>query len=253
MNGTAQYAIERAPAQVAALTVSGVRALASRGRMDLLCLEEAAEWLRKGMEMHNAAFSDPGWLAVVDTQSNAKNDPGRHAQFRLILEYLRMVTEGADPETTCAYLNMSEEDRETAYTLRNFWPDTSASLVRAMQKEREEEHANLLRHEERLKRAFLCFQTGYSLDPYNREINFILAEYYSVGLGITRDDEAALSHLRRSAALGHIAAQRALSYRYSANLRSGMGQDASTTWLPRAAERPAEVNWAGQHAHTSAF
>jgi TPR repeat protein len=83
----------------------------------------------------------------------------------------------------------------------------------------------MLRHEERLQRAFLCFRTGYRLDPYNREIHYVLAEYYSVGLGVARDEDAALNHLRKSATLGHRGAQRALGYRYSASLRNGPEQE----------------------------
>jgi TPR repeat protein len=230
-------AIELIPAQVAALTVSGVRRLAARGRMDLLRIEEAIEWLRKGMELHTAAFDDPGWMAVVEAQAHTRSQADRHAQFRTILEFLRLVAEGGDPEEAGNTLNMTAEDRETARTLRSFWPDTSASMVRAVQKERERERADLLRHEERLKRAFLCFQAGYRLDPYNREINYILAEYYSVGLGISRDEDVALLHLRRSAALGHGGAQRALGYRYSASLRGGPEMSASS-WFPRSADGP---------------
>jgi TPR repeat protein len=229
-------AIELIPAQGAALSVSAVRRLAARGRMDLLCSEEANEWLRKGMELHAAAFDDPGWMAVVDAQAHSRSQADRHAQFRTILEYLRLVAEGADPDDAGHSLNMTGEDCEMARTLRSFWPDTAASLVRAVQKERERERADLLRHEERLRRAFHCFQAGYRLDPYNREINYILAEYYSVGLGVARDEDVALLHLRRSAASGHSGALRALGYRYSASLRGAPPPDA--TWFPQSAAAP---------------
>jgi TPR repeat protein len=228
-------AIELIQAPGAALSVSAVSRLAARGRMDLLCSEEANEWLHKGMEMHTAAFEDPGWIAVVEAQAHSRSQADRHVQFRTIIEFLRLVAEGADPDAASETLKLSGEDREMARTLRSFWPDTSASLVRAVQKEREGERAGLLRHEERLRRAFHCFQAGYRLDPYNREINYILAEYYSVGLGVARDEDLALLHLRRSAASGHSGALRALGYRYSAGLRGAPPPDA--TWFPRPAHR----------------
>ena len=213
-------AMAHIPSRVSSLAVAGVKRLAERGSMDILCLDQAHDWLKRGMALHSAAFEDPGWKSVVESQNLAQLKNDRNAQFRVVVEFLRLTEEGADPDTTCAYLNLSDEQRETATTLRSFWPDTSASLVRAAQKRREEEEVARTRHEDRLKRAFLCFQTGYSLDPYNREINFILAEYYSVGLGVDRDEEMGLVYLRRSAALGHTGAQRKLSYRYSAALRN---------------------------------
>jgi len=230
MNET-DCAIQLVPFQGATMTVSRVRVLAERGRSDMLCLEEAHGWLKRGMALHTAAFEDSGWKAIVDTQNQLRNK--HDAQFRVIVEFLRLVTEGADPETTSAYLNLNDEQRETANTLRSFWPDTSVSLVRAAKKQREEEETARHRHEDRLHRAFLCFQTGYSLDPYNREINFILAEYYSVGLGVDRNEETAMIYLRRSASLGHTGAQRQLSYRYSAAMRNSQEPD----WLPWSAER----------------
>jgi TPR repeat protein len=225
--------------------------MAARGRADLSCVEEAHEWLAKGKELHAAAFNDPGWLSMMEAKSRFHAGTDRHAQLRTILEFMRLVSEGADPETTSVFLDMSPEDREMASTMRSYWPDTSASLVRHAQKEREREQANLLRHEERLRRAFVCFQTGYSLDPYNRELNFILSEYYSMGLGVERDEAASLSHLRRAAALGHAGAQHALGYRYSTSMRSGRGQEAASTWLPRAPENTAGNHWAGHSAYSA--
>jgi TPR repeat protein len=224
------------PANVAALSAAGAKTLAMRGRKDLLRIEEAREWLRKGMELHSDAFDDPGWQAMVEAQAHSRSQADRHAQFRTILEYLRLVKEGGDAETAATSLDMTSEDRETADTLSSFWPDTAASMVRAVQQERERHRAELLRHEERLQQAFLCFRTGYRLDPYNREIHYVLAEYYSVGLGVAMNEDTALNHLRKSAALGHRGAQRALGYRYSASLRNGPEQEPSPGWFTASSE-----------------
>lgn len=231
MSPSAQYAIERAPAQVAALSVSGVRALAARGRADLMCIEEAYEWMAKGLELHAAAFNDPGWLSHMEAQTRFRAGTDRHAQFRTILEFLRLVNDGADPETTSLFLNMSGDDREMAFTMRAYWPDTSATLVRHAQKEREREHSDLLRHEERLRRAFVCFQNGYSLDPTNRDLNYVLSEYYSMGLGVERDETASLHHLRRAASLGHTGAQRALGNHYTTGIHKDRKTQTDAAWF----------------------
>jgi hypothetical protein len=226
------YAIERAPSQVAALTVTRVSRLAERGRMEMMCLEEAGSWLRRGQALHRLAFEDPGWKAVEETRGRVQQKIDQKARFRVVIEFLRMLADGAEPETTAAFLGLDQQDQETAATLRNQWPDTAASMIRALEREKETERLDMERHEERLKRAFLCFQTGYSLDPYNRELNFILAEYYSDGLGTDRDEERSLFFLRRSAELGHTGAQRVLTHRYTSAHNT---PERELGWFPRPA------------------
>jgi len=213
-----------------ALASCGLQALALRGHKDLLRMEEAREWYRKGMELHNTAFEDPGWKQLVEAQTRSQAD--RHAQFRVVIEFLRLVKEGVEPETAANDLEMSQDDRETAATLSNFWPDTAASMIRAVQQERERERAHRLRHEQRLRRAYLCFDAGCQLDSANSDIHFALSEYYSVGLGVERNEDRSLHHLRRSASLGHRGARRVLSYRFSAS----RAQEPAPTWFPHAAE-----------------
>ena len=54
------------PVRSTALTKVGAKSLAARGRYHLRDKEEAEEWLRKGLELQDAAPADPRWTGPID-------------------------------------------------------------------------------------------------------------------------------------------------------------------------------------------
>lgn len=221
------------------LSRSGTTALTARGCADLRKRDEAEEWLRKGLELQRNAFNDPGWLAAVDP----RGDSDRRFRERCLLasEYLERVRAGENSDLAAATLDMSPEDRELARTIDFFFPSCFPAVAEVWKKEREKQHPEIAKHEERMKEAFRCFQRGLDLDPNNLELINNLADCYSAGHGVEEDEEKELALLRKAAEMGDFRAQTALGYHYSGGLGGGPDGDLAVYWFRKAAEQGDEI------------
>jgi hypothetical protein len=83
-------------AQSSALTKAGAHSLAARGRDVLRRKGEAAEWLRKGLEMRDTAPEDPfGLRGPINPYATGPADSG--AQLLKAAEYVKQIEGGNIP------------------------------------------------------------------------------------------------------------------------------------------------------------
>lgn len=114
-------------AQSAALTTAGSNSLAARARAGLQIREGAEEWLRRGLELLEAASSDSPSRGPVNPYANAPTDLAAQLR-RTIPDYIKQVSTGTSPEVAAKNLRMSPEVQETAHVAHFFMPDTIANI-----------------------------------------------------------------------------------------------------------------------------
>ena len=78
------------PAQPTALSKAGAKSLAVRGRDLLRKKEEAAEWLRRGMELQEAAPADP-FGPTAPLSPYAASTVNAKAQLQTAVEYIQQI------------------------------------------------------------------------------------------------------------------------------------------------------------------
>jgi len=180
------------PAPSTTLVKTGVNSLAARGH-DLLHKQgEAAEWLRKGLELQKAA---PESLAP---------------ELQTTLEYTKQILDGNSAELAAKNLGMTPEEQEFAHTANLFLGDTL----------KECSHLEATR-ENQLREAFQCFKAGHELDPWNPELLYWLAESYWQGGGGLENREKALALYQRAAGMGCAEAQAEVASWYQAAAEQG--------------------------------
>jgi hypothetical protein len=116
------------PIETTALTKTGAKALVARGQTDLRIREDAEEWLRKGLELQEAAPPDPWW----------GRGPLNPYAIRLTLAeklettipaYIQQVLAGTLPDVAAKNLGMTPGDQEMAHVAHFFMPDTLERVV----------------------------------------------------------------------------------------------------------------------------
>lgn len=114
------------PAQSAAFAPVAAKSLVARGRTGLQMREEAEEWLRKGLELQQAAPDDPRRTAPVNPYARANLPlPNRFYSLRQIqaaAEYIEHPLAGDDPQAAAKSLGMTPEDQEMAHVAHFFMP-----------------------------------------------------------------------------------------------------------------------------------
>jgi serine/threonine protein kinase len=93
------------------------------------CKEKAAEeWLRKGLELQEAAPADPRGGGPINPYANPRTDLASQLQTT-IAEYLRLVLAGTPPEVAAKNLGMTPEDQEMAHVAHFFMPYVFATIA----------------------------------------------------------------------------------------------------------------------------
>jgi TPR repeat protein len=198
------------PAQSTALSKAGAKSLAARGRNELRIKEEAEEWLRKGLELQEAAPAD---LHKSKAPANPYADqPTGLRQLETAAAYIEQILAGTPPEMAAKNLSLTPEDQEMAHVAHFFLPDTLAKIARD---EKERKQLLLRKREEILREAFQCFELGYELDPSNPELLYQLADSCYQGDGVQKNLEMAVELYRRAARMGHARAQTAVGDAYA--------------------------------------
>jgi len=131
-------------AQPAALFKSGATALAARGRDLLRKKEEAAEWLRKGLELRDTAPADPRVTGPINPYAPGPQKTDLRVQLQTAVNYLTQVLAGSAPDAVAASLGMTRDDLEVAHVAHFFVPETLAAVMgnsAARIGERVEDHA----------------------------------------------------------------------------------------------------------------
>ena len=102
---------EKQSALVVALTKAGTHSLAVRGRDILRRKEEAAECLRKGLELRDTAPNDPfGLQGPINPYATRPEDSS--AQILKAAEYVEQIEAGTSPDIVAKNLRMMPEDEE---------------------------------------------------------------------------------------------------------------------------------------------
>lgn len=247
-------------ATTGAIIKGGTNSLAARFRADLRQRELAAEWLRKGLELYDAAWDDPEWTSVQEFPF-PEEEPGPEFETGGLLaklikgaEYVHAIQAGGEPNEVARQLEMSYEDQELAHIAYFFMPSTLAEFLDTRSTEESSAtlenlarrssvpmpaglksgmpsdamlermarlqrggsqaysenvrlHSIYQRHNERLKKAFRCFEEGLKLDPQHPELLFRIALAYELGDGVLPNLEQAIPAYKRAADLGHLQAQ----------------------------------------------
>jgi TPR repeat protein len=224
-----------APAQSAALSKAGAKALAARGRDLLGKKEEAVECLRRGLELRQAAPEDPFRLQGP-INPYAVRPPGSRAQLLVAAEYVKQIQAGTLPDIAAKNLRMTSEDQEMAHVAHFFFPAMLGEVARDEEQLKEQAAR---KRDELLKEAFRCFETGHELDPMDPELLYWLADSYHRGYGIQQDEERAIALYQQAANLGCAPAQAAVG---DAHAQCGFSclpknEQEAAKWYLAAAER----------------
>jgi len=218
--------------RASALTSAGPKSLVERGRDLLRNKEEAAEWLRKGLELRDAAPDDPRVRAPINPY--AVTSAKEETKLRIAIEYGRLIKLGDPAEVAAKKLHMTGEDQEYAKAVHFFMPD---ALTKFADDEERRIRELVRKREEMLREAFCCFENGLELDPIHPELLCRLGDSYYFGHGINRNEEKAADVYRRAAERGHAEAQCALGVLYSSGEGVELDEAVAAVWLRKAAEQ----------------
>jgi hypothetical protein len=116
------------PTQSAALARIGTNSLTARARTDLRIKEEAAEWLRKGLELQEAAPADPWSRGPINPYAIRRTLAEKLETT--IPAYIQQVLAGTPPDVAAKNLRMTPDDQEMAHVAHFFMPDTLDRVAR---------------------------------------------------------------------------------------------------------------------------
>jgi TPR repeat protein len=91
--------------------------------------EEAAEWLRKGLELRDAAPDDPRVTGPINPYAVQPTTPDLRAQLRTAVVYINQVVDGSNPETVAKSIGMTSDELEIAHVAYFFLPETFAEVM----------------------------------------------------------------------------------------------------------------------------
>jgi hypothetical protein len=117
------------PAQTAALSRAGVKSLAARGRDLLRQKEEAAKWLRKGLELRETTPDDPLVRGPINPYAIQQTIPDLCAQLQTAVRYINHVLAGSNPDQAAESLGMTRDDMEVAHVAYFFVPEVLAAVI----------------------------------------------------------------------------------------------------------------------------
>jgi serine/threonine protein kinase len=189
------------------------------------CKEKGAEeWLRKGLELQEAAPADPREGGPINPYANPRTDLACQLQTT-IPEYIKLVLAGTPPEVAAKNLEMTPEDQEMAHVAHFFFPNTLVTIEEQLRK-----------REEMLSEAFRCLERGIKLDPRHPLLQYNIGNAYYCGRGVTQDYSQAYVWFRKSAEQGNADAEYCLGVLYDDG--DGVAQDPAQAaiWLCKAAE-----------------
>lgn len=111
------------------LTSAGPKSLVARGRELLRSKEEAAERLRKGLELRDAAPDDPRIRGPINPYAIQPTIPDLRAQLQTAAVYINQVVAGSNPGTVAKSLGMTNDELEIAHVAYFFVPETFAEAM----------------------------------------------------------------------------------------------------------------------------
>lgn len=117
------------PAQTAALSRAGIKSLAARGRDLLRQKEEAAKWLRKGLELREMTPDDPRVRGPINPYAIQQTIPDLCAQLQTAVRYINQVLAGSNPDEAAKSLGMTRDDLEVAHVAYFFAPEALAAVM----------------------------------------------------------------------------------------------------------------------------
>ena len=203
-------------AQSTALTKAGANSLAVRGRNHLRDKEQAEEWLRKGLELHETA------------------PEGARPELQTTLEYIKQILAGTQPDVAAENLCMTPEDQERAHVAHFIMPDTLNECAQL------EEARN-----SQFLEVFRCFERGIQLDPHHPVLQHNIGIAYYFGRGVKQDYSQAYNWIRKAAEQGDANAQYCLGALYSAGEGVDRDEVEAAAWLRKAAEQGnTDAQWA---------
>jgi hypothetical protein len=192
----------------------------ARKRQELAILQEEAEqWLRKGLELQNAASADSQGQGPINPYANLPRPEGLRPELQTPIEYIKQILAGVQPDVAAKNLGMTSEDQESAHVAHYFMPETLAQV----EQENEPRESLLKKYKEMGQEAFRCFEKGHELDPMNAELSYWLAQNYYYGDGVQQNEEKAAALYQHAAEQGHPEAQYMLSV--CCRNGKGIGQD----------------------------
>jgi hypothetical protein len=115
-------------ARSAALAKAGTNSLAARSRAELRIME-AAEWLRKGLELRDTAPDDPHVREPINPYPIQQTVPDLYAQLQTSVTYINQVLAGSDPDAAAKSLGMTGDDQEIAHVAYFFLPEALAAVM----------------------------------------------------------------------------------------------------------------------------
>jgi len=222
--------------QSASLTKARAQSLVARGRADLRAIEDAGEWLKRGLELRKHGNHEEAFACF---ERGIQLNPN-HSEIQFILGYLFANGEGTTRDLTRGrmwYRKAAEQgmmDAQYNLGLLYYGWDDGPGLL------------------ENYKQAADWFRRAAAQGSEKAKSRLILL--YSLGYEVPQDDEWEVDWGRRAAEQGDIAAQRTLGDRY----RDGRGlpQDnaEAATWYRKAAQNgdlAAQISLAEMYSHGS--